>query len=70
MAHSTAPAALPAPMPTVFSFLSALFGSESDILSPSRQAAEIADLSDAELADRGLRRGDIGRFVMHDSFWR
>lgn len=69
MAHSTTPAALSAPFPSLYSILTELFGSSSESPSQSRQVVEISKLSDAELADRGLKRGDIARFVMHDSLW-
>jgi len=68
MAHTTtnAPTALPA-----FAFpFSVLFGALNDSLSRARQITALSALNDAELEARGLRRGDIARFVAHDDYWR
>ncbi|MGD9861629.1 MAG: hypothetical protein AB7S99_00300 [Pseudodonghicola sp.] len=69
MAHSTAPTAIFAPLPNPFSALSKLFRGDAGASALTRQVIEISKLSDTELADRDLRRGDIARFVMHDSYW-
>ena len=71
MAHTTAnaPAALPGFSP--FSALfGALFGAFNDSLSRARQITALSDLSDTELEERGLRRGEIARFVTQDDYWR
>jgi uncharacterized protein YjiS (DUF1127 family) len=34
-----------------------------------RLAQALAELSDAELADRGLKRSEIAHFVFADSYW-
>lgn len=69
MAHPAASAGLSVPLPNLFSVLTELFGGSADTPSLTQQAIEISKLSDAELADRDLKRGDIARFVMHDSYW-
>lgn len=67
MAFTTASA--PAPLPRLaFSFAS-IFTAFSDSLSRVNQINAISDLSDAELADRGLRRGDIAHYIAQDSYW-
>lgn len=68
MADTTATA--PAPLPRLSLPFSALFAAFGDSLSRVRQITALSDLSDAELADRGLRRGDIARYVAHDAYWR
>jgi hypothetical protein len=68
MASSFATA--PAPLPGLASPFAVLFGAFSDSLSRARQITALSALSDAELAERGLRRGEIARFVAHDDYWR
>lgn len=67
MAFTTASA--PAPLPRLTLSLATLFGAFRDSLSRTNQITALSDLSDAELADRGLRRGDIARYVAHEAYW-
>ncbi len=70
MAHSLAPATGFIGFPSLAAPFAALFGAFGDSLSRARQIDALSALSDEELADRNLRRGDIARYVTHDSFWR
>lgn len=67
MAYTTANA--PARLPRLALPFAALFGAFGDSLSRTRQIAAVSALSDAELADRGLRRGDIARYITQDCYW-
>ncbi len=68
MADTTA--AAPAPQKHLAFLLRILVGALDDSLSRSRQIFALSGLSDDELAERGLRRGDIARHVAHDDYWR
>lgn len=54
---------------TVFSAIgkAMLMTAQSD--SRMRQVEALNALSDAELAERGLRRDEIARYVFNDAFW-
>ena len=67
MAFTTASA--PAPLPRLSLSVATLFGAFADSLSRTRQITALSGLSDAELADRGLRRGDIARYITQESYW-
>lgn len=68
MAYSTTP--VPAPLPRLALPFASLFGALGDSLSRSRQIFALSELSDDELAERGLRRGQIAGFVAHEDYWR
>lgn len=69
MAHITTHAPVSAPFQGLFAALGRVFGHDDDALSKTRQIEALFALSDAELADRGLRRGDVARYVFSDSYW-
>ena len=69
MAFITSAAATPLPR-LAFPFKSLLGAIFDNSLSRSRQIIALSKLSNEELADRGLRRGDIARHVAHDDYWR
>lgn len=63
----------PAPL---FGFVRTLFTSIGDGIqaiiwanTAARQVDALMALSDAELANRGLKRGDIAKYVFSDSCW-
>ncbi|TDK43815.1 DUF1127 domain-containing protein [Antarcticimicrobium luteum] len=68
MAYTTL--AAPAPLPRLAFPFKILFGALGDSLSRARQITALSELTDDELTARGLRRGDIARFVAHDDYWR
>jgi uncharacterized protein YjiS (DUF1127 family) len=53
----------------VFTAISAALGQVSTAHGKLGQVEALLDLSDAELADRGFRRGDVARYVMLDTIW-
>ncbi len=63
-------AAAATPLPRLAFPFKILLGAFGDSLSRSRQIIALSKLSDEELAERGLRRGDIARHVAHDDYWR
>ncbi|GAA6200133.1 DUF1127 domain-containing protein [Aquicoccus sp. SU-CL01552] len=64
-------AAAATPLPRLAFPFKSLFGAIfDDSLSRGRQIIALSKLSNEELADRGLRRGDIARHVAHDDYWR
>lgn len=69
MAHISSNAPASTPFHGLFAALTGFFRHYDDALSRNRQVEALMALSDAELADRGLRRGDIARFVFSDSNW-
>jgi len=70
MALTTSAATATALPRLAFPFKTLLGAFLGDSLSRSRQIIALSKLSNEELADRGLRRGDIARYVAHDDYWR
>ena len=68
MAYTTTAAT--APLPRLALPFKILLGALGDSLSRGHQIIALSKLSNEELADRGLRRGDIARHVAHDDYWR
>ena len=66
MAHS---ADISTPLPSLFSIIAEIFRRDDNTPSLTSQVIELSKLSTADLAERGLKRGEIARFVMHDSYW-
>lgn len=60
----------------VFGFVRTVFSSIADGVQSivwasdaARQVNALMDLSDAELAERGLKRRDIAQYVFSDNYW-
>lgn len=73
MAHTTthipASGSILAPVAKFFSALGTAFVSMGEASSKMRQVNALQALSDEELADRGLKREDIARYVFSDCYW-
>lgn len=73
MAHFSTHSSATSPiLHSIWQSLSAIGGaflSMGTATAKARQVEALMALSDEELADRGLRRDQIARFVFSDSFW-
>ena len=69
ISHPVTPSGITAPVSRFFSRIGEFLMSMAETNSRVRQVEALSALSDDELAQRGLKRSEIARYVFSDSYW-